>query len=89
MTHSGDKTHAIITPGQLAALALLLAATAVLAKWHEGPLFWCGALLGLAGAGGYFIRFDSPRGAAQWLLAAVGFCMVAMCAVQLLIGLLS
>ncbi|MFE5491720.1 hypothetical protein ACFQ7Z_17490 [Streptomyces virginiae] len=89
MTHSGDITHTITTRGQLAALALLLAAVAVLAKWHEGPLFWVGALLGLAGLGGYFTHFDSPRGAPQWLLAAVGFCMVAMFTIQLLIGVFS
>ncbi|CAL9649058.1 hypothetical protein SUDANB120_06567 (plasmid) [Streptomyces sp. enrichment culture] len=89
MTHSGDKTHTITTRGQLTALALLLAAIAVLAKWHDGPAFWAGALLGLAGLGGYFTRFDSPRGAAQWLLAAVGFCMVAMFTIQLLIGVFS
>ncbi|RSS79463.1 hypothetical protein [Streptomyces sp. WAC06614] len=89
MTHSGDRIHTITTRGQLAALALLLVAIAVLAKWHDGPVFWCGALLGLAGIGGYFTRFDSPRGAAQWLLAAVGFCMVAMFTLQLLIGILS
>ncbi|MEW2418032.1 hypothetical protein AB0953_30610 [Streptomyces sp. NPDC046866] len=89
MSHSGDKTHFITTRGQLTALALLLAAIAVLAKWHDGPVFWCGALLGLAGIGGYFTRFDSPRGAAQWLLAAVGFCMVALFTIQLLIGVFS
>ncbi|MEU6862191.1 hypothetical protein ABZ924_02765 [Streptomyces sp. NPDC046876] len=89
MTHSGDKTPTFTTRGQLTALALLLAAIAVLAKWHDGPVFWCGALLGLAGVGGYFTRFDSPRGAAQWLLAAVGFCMVAMFTIQLLIGVFS
>ncbi|GAA0299749.1 hypothetical protein GCM10010302_42890 [Streptomyces polychromogenes] len=89
MTHSGDKTPTIATRGQLTALAFLLAAIAVLAKWHDGPVFWCGALLGLAGIGGYFTQFDSPRGAAPWLLAAVGFCMVAMFTIQLLIGVLS
>ncbi|GAA1550870.1 hypothetical protein ACIQUV_12765 [Streptomyces globosus] len=89
MTHSGDGTHTVTTRGQMTALALLLAATAVLAKWHEGPVFWGGALLGLAGLGGYFTRFDSPRGAAQWLLAAVGFCLVAVFTVQLLIGVFS
>ncbi|MCF3184822.1 hypothetical protein IPZ70_33530 [Streptomyces polychromogenes] len=88
MTHSGDKRHIITTRGQLTALALLLAAIAVLAKRHDGPVFWCGALLGLAGIGGYFTRFDSPRGA-QWLLAALGFCMVAMFTIQLLIGVFS
>ncbi|AXE28053.1 hypothetical protein C0216_31615 (plasmid) [Streptomyces globosus] len=86
MTHSGDRAHTVTTRGQLAALALLLAAIAVLAKWHEGPVFWVGALLGLAGLGGYLTRFDSPRGAAQWLLAAVGFCMVAVFTLQFLIG---
>ncbi|MET9963037.1 hypothetical protein ABZ128_28895 [Streptomyces sp. NPDC006326] len=89
MTHSGDKTHTITTRGQLTALAILLAAIAGLAKWHDGPVYWCGALLGLVGIGGYFTRFDSPRGAAQWLLAAVGFCMVAMFTIQLLIGVFS
>ncbi|MFB6811869.1 hypothetical protein [Streptomyces sp. NPDC056387] len=75
MTHSGDGPLTIATRGQLTALALLLAAIAVLAKWHDGLVFWCGALLGLAGIGGYFTRFDSPRGVGQWLLAAAGFCM--------------
>ncbi|MCB5179026.1 hypothetical protein [Streptomyces antimicrobicus] len=77
------------TRGQLLALALLLAGVAVLAKWHEGPAFWGGAVLGIAGVGGYFVQFDTPRGAAQWLLAAFGFCVMAVFALQVLIGLLS
>lgn len=86
MTHTGDNSRRIITPGQLAALGLLLAGIAVLARWHEGPALWGGALLGIAGVGGYFVQFDTPRGLVQWLLAAVGLCMVFMFGLQLLIG---
>lgn len=86
MTHTGDETRRFATRGQLTALALLLAGIAVLARWHEGAAFWGGALLGIAGVGGYFVQFDTPRGAAQWLLAAAGFCMLFMFGVQLLVG---
>ncbi|NXY95955.1 hypothetical protein HYE82_16470 [Streptomyces sp. BR123] len=89
MTHTGDETRRLATRGQVVVLGLLSAGIAMLAKWHEGPVFWCGALLGIAGIGGYFVQFDTPRGAGQWLLAAVGFCMVFMFGLQLLIGVFS
>ncbi|MGW5346120.1 hypothetical protein [Streptomyces sp. HUAS TT3] len=89
MTHTGDAARGVATRGQVVALGLLAAGIAVLAKWHEGSLFWGGALLGIAGIGGYFVQFDAPRGVAQWLLAALGFCMVFMFGLQLLIGVFS
>ncbi|MEV5238352.1 hypothetical protein AB0K89_04375 [Streptomyces cinnamoneus] len=89
MTHTGDNPRRLVTRGQLAASAFLLAGIAVLAKWHDGPVFWAGALLGIAGVGGYFVQFEAPRGVVQWLLAAVGLCMVFMFGLQLLIGVFS
>ncbi|WP_424888956.1 hypothetical protein [Streptomyces sp. XH2] len=89
MTSSARAPQRAVTPGQLVALGLLLAAIAALARWHDGSLFWAGSLVGVAGVAGYFVQFDTPRGFLQWLLAALGLCMAFMFAVQLLVGALT
>ncbi|MEU1817809.1 hypothetical protein ABZ543_21805 [Streptomyces roseifaciens] len=89
MTSSVRAPRRAVTPGQLVALGLLLAAIAALATWHDGSPFWVGSLVGMAGVAGYFVQFDTPRGFLQWLLAALGLCMTFMFGVQFLIGALT
>lgn len=76
--------------GQWLVVVFFVAAVAALSRWHEGTLFWLGSLVGLLGAAGLFVQFDSianwRRGLLCTLALLLGFMFLLLFVVSLFTG---